>query len=501
MSESEEDILLTRENEGYVENIDGRIMLYDYYKFSQIRLSQGILSYEKLNIYPHNIKQLSLLHSEIIEIEDNTFDELKNLNELIINFDTLDKINSKTFKKLNKSNNFCLTIIYTPYNGFEEDDMYMFMNNVNLIDIHNLKLSIESLFLNNNDPLPSNIFSNFIKLQKINLSQSYLNELPSDIFNNNINLLDIDISLNNIKEIPEDIFYNNTKLLKLDISGNNIEHLSPYIFKYNTELKNLNISFNKITQLNENIFYNNVKLSKLSLNSNRISHLDNNIFKNTINIKILDLSDNCLKDLDTNIFNSCKECLEILWLKQNKLTTIPNCISYLTNIKKLYINNNNINKLGISFKNNIHLEVLDLGYNKLEEIEPIMFHELCNLVSLHINHNKLNKIPSMIDNCEHLKLLYLNNNNITILPPVLKHIYLLDISKNPLKMINNVVFKNLRKIDITYTDIKRLTFNTKYNLHNIKKICINKINSDNNYKSKLTYIDPVLNDYIVEYKY
>lgn len=513
MFEEEYNKLIKKSND-FIRNDKTDIILNEFLKSSEeIILSKNMLSYKMLNMHPHNIQRLSLYDLNIIDIEDDIFDNLINLKNLFLELNLLIIMNNKI--KINNTIE-TMNITINNYSELEDNDLSMLINNFNnLCELH----IICNYVPRNNikiHKLPCGILKGLLQIKKINIEHN-IKELPEDIFYDNINLLEIDIPSNDIKELPTEMFSNNTNLLILDISGNIIEELPNTIFKYNTNLMKINMRFNEISRIDHNIFKYNVNLRELFLDNNFIIHLDSNIFKNNVNLRKLDLSRNKLTKLDDNIFIPLSKSLKELWLSYNDLEKIPKCIYYLKNIEKLYIRNNNITCLdsSVSFKNNLMLRVLNIESNEITEIAPTVFNDLVNLEYIYIGNNRLSKISNTINSCKKLYFLGLSNNNITILPPVLKYVYWLNISYNPLKIIDNVIFKNLKKIDLRYTDIKKLSFYNKYRLINIEEICINTIkrttnietnminndSSNDKYNSTIEYIDSLLRDYIIEYEY
>lgn len=85
--------------------------------------------------------------------------------------------------------------------------------------------------------------------------------------------------------------------------------------------------------------------------------------------------------------------IQEIYLKWNKLTTLPPWIIELFNVTNLYIYGNLIKELPPELCQMSRLTVLDLSANKLEQIPPYIGN-LVNLKSLLINQNFIDKLPA-----------------------------------------------------------------------------------------------------------
>ena len=114
------------------------------------------------------------------------------------------------------------------------------------------------------------------------------------------------------------------------------------------------------------------------------------------NLKTLYLDNNNLTSLPDSIVNLSN--LQILFLLNNKLTSLPESIGMLSNLKELYLENNNLTSLPESIQT-------------LTKIEDFVLNES----SYDINNLSMD--------C-HTLILTDIDNNITNLPPILKTLYL-----------------------------------------------------------------------------
>lgn len=84
--------------------------------------------------------------------------------------------------------------------------------------------------------------------------------------------------------------------------------------------------------------------------------------------------------------------IEEIYLKWNKLTTLPSWIIELSNVTNLYIYGNMIKEIPPELCQMNQLTVLDLSGNKLKQIPPYIGN-LVSLKSFLINENCIDKLP------------------------------------------------------------------------------------------------------------
>ncbi|KAF7390269.1 hypothetical protein HZH68_012126 [Vespula germanica] len=107
--------------------------------------------------------------------------------------------------------------------------------------------------------------------------------------------------------------------------------------------------------------------------------------------------------------------IQEIYLKWNKLTTLPPWIIELFNVTNLYIYGNLIKELPVELGNMSQLTVLDLSANKLKEI-PSSIGNLINIESLLFNDNYIKKLPMEMSQLHNLEVLSLSGNEFVALP-------------------------------------------------------------------------------------
>lgn len=108
--------------------------------------------------------------------------------------------------------------------------------------------------------------------------------------------------------------------------------------------------------------------------------------------------------------------IQEIYLKWNKLTTLPPWIIELFNVTNLYIYGNLIKEVPLELCQMNQLTVLDLSANKLEQIPPYIGN-LISLKSLLLNDNSISKLPfgKFLDATNNFKFITLSNLNVYII--------------------------------------------------------------------------------------
>ncbi|KAI8905061.1 hypothetical protein EDD86DRAFT_257956 [Gorgonomyces haynaldii] len=143
---------------------------------------------------------------------------------------------------------------------------------------------------------------------------------------------------------------------------------------------------------------------------------------------VLDLGEHLLRKLDDHI--ACY-ALEDLNLDYNLLSSLPNTIGFLENLKELHLQCNELRYLPKTIGCLQKLQKLWLNNNQLQEL-PETMRNLKALETLSLASNRLTKIPDIFD--MDLKRCYLNSNLLTSIPVSLQQLKLdfLLLNDNPL---------------------------------------------------------------------
>eukprot|EP01130_Rhizamoeba_saxonica_P014259 TRINITY_DN6214_c0_g2_i1.p1 TRINITY_DN6214_c0_g2~~TRINITY_DN6214_c0_g2_i1.p1 ORF type:complete len:1284 (-),score=293.69 TRINITY_DN6214_c0_g2_i1:50-3901(-) len=129
-------------------------------------------------------------------------------------------------------------------------------------------------------------------------------------------------------------------------------------------------------------------------------------------------------------------------LSNRGLNVFPAYISSTRNLTSLVLNNNKISdfsckQLAGGSSKFRHLTKLDLSFNKLDEMTPLIS-SMQKLRFLNLSHNNLGTIPDTLADCVDLKKLIISDNHLDNLPTslhLLSKLELLDMDNNPMSMI------------------------------------------------------------------
>ena len=110
--------------------------------------------------------------------------------------------------------------------------------------------------------------------------------------------------------------------------------------------------------------------------------------------------------------------LKSLDLSRNKLTKLPNFIRQLTNLEKLYLDQNQLTTVPLQLGQLANLTLLSLAQNQLTTVPP-QLGQLAKLTRLSLAQNQLTTVPPQLGQLDNLTLLSLAQNQLTTVPPQL----------------------------------------------------------------------------------
>ncbi|KAJ8955152.1 hypothetical protein NQ318_009045 [Aromia moschata] len=282
--------------------------------------------------------------------------------------------------------------------------------------------------------IPSELF-HLEELSTLDLSHNNLKEVPEGL-DKAKSLLVLNLSYNHIDSIPNSLFINLTDLLFLDLSNNNLETLPPQTrrlanlqtFTLNNNplghfqlrqlpsLLNLETLHMRNTQRNLNNFPSNLEnLTNLTDHKNALPKVPEALYS-LPNLKRLNLSENEITELSTAM--EMWQKLETLNLSYNKLTSLPACLCKLSALRRLYLNDNQLDFEGIpsGIGKLGNLEIFSAANNHLEMI-PEGLCRCGSLKKLNLSSNRLITLPDAIHLLTDLVALDLRNNPELIMPP------------------------------------------------------------------------------------
>ncbi|XP_062372556.1 volume-regulated anion channel subunit LRRC8A [Sardina pilchardus] len=245
------------------------------------------------------------------------------------------------------------------------------------------------------------------------------------------NLKALHIKFTDIKEIPLWI-YSLKNLSELHLTGNLSSENNRYIvidgLRELKRLKVLRLKSN-LTKLPQVVTDVGVHLQKLSVNNEGTKLMVLNSLKKMVNLSELELV----------------RC---------DLERIPHSIFSLHNLQEIDLKDNNLKTIEeiISFQHLHRLACLKLWYNQIAYI-PIQIGTLTNLERLYLNRNKIEKIPSQLFFCRKLRFIDLSHNNLTSIPAdigFLQNLQYFAVTSNRIEILPPELFqcKKLRALNL-----------------------------------------------------
>ncbi|TPX61134.1 hypothetical protein SpCBS45565_g07330 [Spizellomyces sp. 'palustris'] len=227
----------------------------------------------------------------------------------------------------------------------------------------------------------------FEGLTVLDIHNNVISRLPEEI-GALISLSILNVSGNTLTSLPAGVFA--LPIIELNLANNKFSELPVSIGDFK-RLKTLNVSNNKLISLPTSL-NQLTTLTTLNLSGNELELLGD--FSSLLHLSDLEVADNRLARLFTAAENSLK-LLQRLDLRRNQLTSLApegETIKFPA-LRELYVSQNTITKLGDGIlAESPHLQILDVGYNKLTEF-PMEILGLKELKRLDITNNSIGKLP------------------------------------------------------------------------------------------------------------
>ncbi|XP_061166869.1 leucine-rich repeat-containing protein 28-like [Saccostrea echinata] len=154
------------------------------------------------------------------------------------------------------------------------------------------------------------------------------------------------------------------------------------------------------------------EIQHLYMKGNRLTSVPEAIHR-LVNLTVLYLQSNRIEILPNSI--GALKTLEQLDVSFNYLEKLPEEIGYLQNLKRLYAFSNRLKQLPKSIGALKNLEVLGVMKNEISVLPGELGH-LMNLKELNVDSNNLTNLPKELSNLSNLQELSASNNNLITLP-------------------------------------------------------------------------------------
>jgi Leucine-rich repeat (LRR) protein len=182
-----------------------------------------------------------------------------------------------------------------------------------------------------------------------------------------------------------------TELEVLSLNSCGMETIELGAFNGLTKLIYLSLRSNMLSEIIPGTFEDLCSLEYLDLHNNIIGRLEVDVFSGLINLKYLFLTNNKLASVHPDVFIGLPK-LRMLFLMNNPGLQIPNGSHFINShsLKLLCISGCNVSSVSVeTFANVTALELLDLGYNNLRNVNINILKVLPKLSELYLYENPL----------------------------------------------------------------------------------------------------------------
>lgn len=219
--------------------------------------------------------------------------------------------------------------------------------------------------------------------------------------------------------------------LAINLENNRLVTLPPEL-AHIPILVELNLKGNQIIELPQDV--GNISLELLNLDNNHLTSLPDSL-GSLYNLKRLFIASNKLQSLPSTL--GTLENLFVLNLSDNQLHELPGQIGNLAKLEWFNVGNNQLSTLPNSFGQLTNLKVLLLNHNNLQQAPRIIF-TIDGMIKLDLSYNQIPELPEEIRNLKLLRSLNLTHNELRLLPETignLNYIEQLFVADNKLSAI------------------------------------------------------------------
>ncbi|XP_023933814.2 protein artichoke [Bicyclus anynana] len=390
----------------------------------------------------NNLKHLSLKNN-LLKSNDLLCLEIPGLKHLTLSYNILDYLPMQAFSNLP-----LLEILFLEHCNIEKIIEGTFINNKNLE-----KLNLAQNIIGN---IPEKLFSAFNSISELNVSNNFLDYVPYNVFDNFTSIESLDIADNLIPKLEISGFEKLVKLKSLILRKNEIELITSSKKITLNELTLFDVSYNRLDHLPKQLFENFPNIQNINISHNNIIRFDF-LMSKTLGVSLInmDLSKNPAVSWTTTNNTENNTLLANLYelhICFTNLTIIEDVTFELfISLQHLYLNFNKIRRLSISpFSKLIFLENLDLSVNRITHLKTSNFRGLIKLNSLCISNNNVESMESFDEDLSNLKLLDLSYNKLQNIINEhfihLKELTVLNLAYNNIKYLSATSFNNLNKI-------------------------------------------------------
>ncbi|KAK6644340.1 hypothetical protein RUM43_000607 [Polyplax serrata] len=368
----------------------------------------------------NHLEEIKVSSSNVKTLGSHAFKHVRALKRLDLSENSISHVEKEAFSEVNSLLHLSLASSFSP--GFDRLPPEIFEN----------LTSVETLDLSNNGLkiLPQKLFHSMKRLKIILLKDNFIEFIPRRAFQGDVHsdLTTIQLSYNQLSFIESYTFSDLNNLQSLWLNDNRIRRIDKRAFTNLNRLRHLYIRGNEINYLNDETFQNLPELEKLDLAYNRLRVFNYDCLEQvgTLSSFVLNMSFNLLEQMSAKESGSDQQGILPQEINVKALDLSHNNISFLgpkvfepiePSLTHLYLSHNDLrNMTKNTFGGLVHLQLLDVSYNKLTSIEPGAFALTTNIQILLLGHNFLSEMPKNLFNGFHnLRIVDLANNEFRLL--------------------------------------------------------------------------------------
>ncbi|KAM6215907.1 leucine-rich repeat-containing G-protein coupled receptor 5 isoform 3-T3 [Rhynchocyon petersi] len=264
--------------------------------------------------------------------------------------------------------------------------------------------SLKVLMLQNNQlrQVPTEALQNLRSLQSLHLHNNRIHSLGKKCFDGLHSLETLDLNYNNLDEFPVAI-RTLSNLKELGFHSNNIKSIPEKAFVGNPSLITIHFYDNPIQLVGRSAFQHLPELRTLTLNgASQITEFPD--LTGTASLESLTLTGAQISSLPETVCNQLPN-LQVLDLSYNRLEDLPS-FSVCQKLQKIDLRHNEIYEIKVdTFQQLLSLRALNLAWNKITIIHTNAFSTLPSLIKLDLSSNRLSSFPvTGLHGLTHLKL-------------------------------------------------------------------------------------------------